>query len=96
MDDKLKPCAHCGGEAEIHFENGFEFRSIFYYVSCKKCGCRTDANTEVENDAVKAWNSRKPSLSVSEIKEIVEEHACYADECIDKIATAIHKKLEGE
>lgn len=34
-------------------------------------------------------------LTKDEIKEMVEKYACYADGCIEKIATAIHNRIQG-
>lgn len=50
---ELKPCAHCGGNAEVRWYDGFPS------VSCKQCGVNTGLYlTEVEGDAIATWNTR--------------------------------------
>jgi len=99
MKDKLKACPFCGGEAKIHFENGFEFRSIFYYVSCEKCGCRTDANTESEELAIKTWGARAIQIpSVEELEETIKKFSRNSGDYVPDykfkdLAKAIHDKL---
>ena len=56
MDDKLKPCAHCGGKAEI----GRIFGRIG--ISCTECGINIRSEIicgETGYDGiVEAWNKR--------------------------------------
>ena len=57
MNEKLKRCPFCGGEAEIayHFRLGTgEFLSKVY---CTKCGVMTPVYVG-EEEAINAWNTR--------------------------------------
>lgn len=61
MDEKLKPCPFCGGEAEISKEQ-FDDKDTSY-VMCKKCAARGEfffvsAKYASNEKAVKAWNRR--------------------------------------
>ena len=62
---KLKPCPFCGGEAEIvyalHDYN-------LWGVRCKNCDASVECSIEEdsEENAVKAWNTRKPVDDVLE------------------------------
>ena len=55
MSDKLKPCPHCGGRAETHYENGA------LYVGCIDCFMRgpeiLEVRADAENDAIAVWNA---------------------------------------
>ena len=65
MSEKLKPCAHCGGEAHTNIAGGG------FYIFCNDCGVGVKKrihpavflNYEAQNRAeerlaVKAWNRR--------------------------------------
>lgn len=47
----LRPCPHCGGEAEFRI-----FTGKAGWISCKKCGCQTPFLKREE--AIKRWNAR--------------------------------------
>ena len=64
MDDiELKPCPHCGGEAELTFTND---NNRMPFVRCKygsmlnpPCySCQYPWNHKTVKDAVEAWNRR--------------------------------------
>lgn len=60
MQNELKPCEKCGGEAEIIAFDRKAFgvwRIYFFYAKCRLCGNRTPVFTD-EIDAIKAWNRR--------------------------------------
>ena len=62
MDEKLKPCPLCGGEADL--KRGLYV--IDNYVMCRACKTKTTLyNTK--DEAIKRWNTRKP------IDRIVEQ-----------------------
>lgn len=73
MENKLKPCPFCGGEAELQQEIGKFFREAFihYRVVCKDSRCRgASYNTWVDKpEAIKAWNTRavQPCETCSQI-----------------------------
>ena len=61
---KLKPCPCCGGEAAIY---NYEKMLTGQYkmVECKKCHCTSEKFKKVE-DAIAAWNTRKPIQTIME------------------------------
>jgi len=54
-ETKLKPCAHCNGEATI--STGWKGASKRYFVECFDCAASTDM-VETEAEAIAAWNRR--------------------------------------
>ena len=50
MDEKLKSCPFCGGEADEYAEDGY------LQIECRKCGARSRKDSDM--DAIKAWNQR--------------------------------------
>ena len=70
MEDNLKPCPFCGGEAgytNAQLPNGTEV----YYIECLECGASSAVYGTVEK-AVKEWNIRKP---MDRIVEQLEEQS---------------------
>ena len=59
---KLLPCPFCGGEAKWATEHK-------HWIICKRCQSESDYY-ENSDDALKAWNTRKP---MEEIVERLEE-----------------------
>jgi Lar family restriction alleviation protein len=57
MNDELKPCPFCGGEAEIH---AFTFDGP-YYVNCLGCAMQTP-NTHTRAELISAWNTRSTPI----------------------------------
>jgi Lar family restriction alleviation protein len=60
MDERLKPCAHCGyGIPTIDHTSDslFDCGIYVYWVVCPKCGIRTQRNRDNE-EVIKAWNRR--------------------------------------
>lgn len=52
MNEKLKPCPFCGGQAVL------VDISYPYWVSCSMCNARINSKTEDRDGAIRAWNSR--------------------------------------
>lgn len=53
MNDKLKPCPFCQGEAELDM--------LVSIISCKKCYVQIGDIDYTEEKAIKAWNKREPA-----------------------------------
>ena len=75
---ELKRCPFCGGEARLQKIN----KHGAYYVICKTCGCRTPkyqhrftSKEERQEDAIEAWNTRKPMERIVERLEKIKENA---------------------
>ena len=59
MNDELKPCPFCGGEAR--FARGFNYGELgsIRWVYCSKCGAMTRSDFhKTKEDAAVAWNTR--------------------------------------
>lgn len=52
MNEKLKPCPFCGGEAEV-----VRISSNSFFVRCKECTTFRPIS-ESEEEAIKLWNER--------------------------------------
>ena len=65
MNKELKPCPFCGGEAVINILLGN------YCVTCTECnGSIFPAAGMTEEEAIEAWNTRKP---IDKVVERLEE-----------------------
>lgn len=65
MQSELKPCAHCGGEAELR-----GFQAPEFWVACPKVGCK--AHTEgfgSKERAIAAWNTRASDAEIIRLTE---------------------------
>ena len=56
----LKPCPFCGGEAQMQYHE-FDGYERTYGVICVDCMVQFDTFFLLEEEAVKAWNSRVKS-----------------------------------
>ena len=90
MEDKLKPCPFCGGEAELIEHNGM------YWIECKDkcCGCELTFEGTSEG-AIERCNTRKP---IDDIVELLEELLDYSDigdsDYIDNCNACINQAIE--
>ena len=68
--DKLLSCPFCGGEAEINLFMGN------YCVTCKECaGAIFPYFGMTKEEAITAWNTRKPLERIVErLEELTEKH----------------------
>lgn len=57
MNDVLKPCPLCGGQANV-IEHRFHGLDSSYGLQCKKCKAETYQFYESEEKAIEAWNRR--------------------------------------
>lgn len=69
MTDKLLNCPFCGGEAETEWHHGY------WGVRCKSC--YAEVTVDGMNDAIEAWNTRKP---MDRIVEQLENASCYIED----------------
>lgn len=73
MEDRLKPCPFCGGEADTEWHHGY------WGVRCENCCAEVTADGM--DDVIDKWNTRKPmDRIVEQLKEVsfvetVEEYA---------------------
>lgn len=60
---ELKPCPFCGGKAELIRRSS---ESPYNHgVWCRSCRCRTSFEKS-ENEAIEAWNTRRPMERIVE------------------------------
>lgn len=80
---KLIPCPFCGGEAVIYHQSSKYTNRDGNYVHCMECGCRTKlfecyGNTtktheDTKQEAIEAWNTRKPMERIVERLEELDD-----------------------
>lgn len=61
LDDELKPCPYCGGEAVTSFQTTDpENKFAFGWIGCQKCRCFINYinNAKGLKEAAEAWNRR--------------------------------------
>lgn len=88
----LKNCPFCGGKAETYeYESsrdiydsdtlGYVDTEYFtkYGVGCTLCGCIV-AEKNSEEEAIKAWNTKKPMERIVERLEELQEEYMYPDD----------------
>ena len=69
-DKRLLPCPFCGGEAELNLFLGN------YCVTCTECmGAIFPAKGMTKEEAIQAWNTRKPVDAVLEHLEEEKQNA---------------------
>ena len=56
---ELKRCPFCGEEAVTAEAYNIKLKKFLPIVKCLDCGCKTPM-TETFEEAIKAWNARKP------------------------------------
>lgn len=74
-EPKLLNCPFCGGEAKVaHYSNGWD---EWWRIICKGCNIsQTGSYKTTEEEAIKAWNTRKPMERILERLETGQEE-CY-------------------
>ncbi len=69
MNEKLKSCPFCEGEAK-------QYLSVCSWVECKKCGVKTP-QYQFDNQSIAAWNTRaadeNPVLTIEELQKINDD-----------------------
>ena len=56
MENKLKPCPFCGGNAYDHLKYSFHANKQRHAVKCTKCNAYMEYRDK--KSAIKAWNTR--------------------------------------
>lgn len=74
---KLKPCPFCGGKVYIDNEDCYGYEHIDFFVHCDNCSLQFGfaSQFETEEEAAKAWNTRKPMDKVVKQLEVLREKA---------------------
>ena len=86
MNDKLKPCPFCGGEAMI------DDTQRFYWIICHKCGMQFGDYYNRE-DLIEDWNTRTTKCRKMDCgKQAVwcDEHSS-PDDLVERIEKVIEK-----
>lgn len=70
---KLLNCPFCGGDAVTAEMYNTKLKKLFPIVKCLDCECRTPM-TETFEEAIKAWNTRKPMEGIIDyLEEFMEK-----------------------
>ena len=74
MDETLKPCPFCGGEADYHSEKG-PTGEVYGWVGCNQCdamSCHTDTRSmqPEETHPIDAWNTRADAAPTPKADEV--------------------------
>ena len=78
-DERLLKCPFCGGEAWLREFTGLN-KSINYYVECGYIECAVSPETaifETPEEAVAAWNNRKP------VDDVLERLGALVEKCMN-------------
>lgn len=87
MDEALKPCPFCGGEADYHSEKG-PTGEVYGWVGCNQCdamSCHTDTRSmqPEETHPIDAWNTRADAAPTPNA------------EVVEAVARAVAPMMEG-
>ena len=97
MNEELKPCPFCGGEADMVYGVPAYDGS---YAFCIECGLRTESyktksgSTWDVDSAITAWNRRQPDAALVEALERIERLEAER-RCIVSHATMGHTTGDG-
>ena len=70
MEDRLKPCPFCGGEARTRdLSIKIPYDGIAHFVECCQCDVRSGISFDGEQGAIETWNTRKPIDRIVEALE---------------------------
>ena len=75
MENKIKNCGLCGGEARVVGETGWKegvkigdkVRINFWFVECSKCGLRAPRSGSAD-EAISVWNNIQRAINFLKIK----------------------------
>lgn len=82
MEDRLKPCPFCGGEADTEWHHGY------WGVRCGNCCAEVTADGM--DDVIDKWNTRKSmDRIVEQLKEYQRNYSSglggFTDELVDRV-----------
>ena len=80
MEDRLKPCPFCGGKARLSIDE-------VSWIYCEECCAETDCFDRKE-EAIEAWNTRKP---MDRIVEQLEKWKQEADKQYEDTDSELYK-----
>ena len=87
MDNELKPCPFCGGEARLIGHSP-------YSITCCKCRATTVICNTPEK-AIDAWNYRvQPTFTPDELEEIFHRFLPYYPELSDAGCSVFEKVIQ--
>lgn len=103
MDEVIKPCPFCGGEADYHSEKG-PTGEVYGWVGCNQCdamSCYTDTRSmqPEETHPIDAWNTRAdaaPTPKADEVEAVARAIAPSRWEVMDHYLAQTKKKYAGE
>lgn len=70
MNEKLKPCPFCRGEADAMYTYSVA-DCKFYIVKCLQCGIETPFK-HTEEEAIKTWNTRTLTEDQKRAEEVMQ------------------------
>ncbi|HUS89670.1 MAG TPA: Lar family restriction alleviation protein [Desulfosporosinus sp.] len=70
MNDKLKPCPFCGGEADVSIGHNGENEELIY-VECVSCAGMANMY-KYRAEAITAWNARTKDPQVADLQAEVK------------------------
>ena len=101
MTSKLKPCPFCGGEAkvrEIMYMKYDGYQERFYISECQCCNVNIEADNK--EDAITAWNTRKPMDKIVEqlerLPNVNSDYWNFADLIDREDAIEIVREVQNE
>ena len=83
--EQLKKCPFCGGEVYLTQEDFYGRSDNDWMVSCDNCSLLFGFTSQflTKEEAIKAWNTRKPMERIVERLEACHDTACEAKEQIN-------------
>ena len=99
MDEVLKPCPFCGGEADYHSEKG-PTGEVYGWVGCNQCdamSCHTDTRSmqPEETHPIDAWNTRADAAPTPKADELEGSAKAGTGEVTREEVLSLHRKLEA-
>lgn len=100
MENELKPCPFCGGQAQMMHKlcksigKAKHETAYIYSFECKKCGAKT-SSCGYKDFATERWNTRTPDQSLR-IAKLEAEVQVYTENSRTSRAIADHETARAE